>query len=246
MLRAICLTLACAATCQSRMIHKFDRPVQPQPEPAKEPFTLVNTYRRSEHGFTEGLSFVNGHLLESTGNYGETKLQYLRLDEESKTVVPLRSLPFDESYFGEGSSLIQVGSEMKVFMMTYVQGVAVQVDSSLSTVEKVFRLPSKIREGWGMTVLPDKPATLLVSDGSATLFECDAANEMKVLAAHEIADPTDPNAVYQTLLAADALRYLTLQVTASKASGHPGGFASSRCRGGRRRAGGRAGSRAAG
>ena len=41
-----------------------------------------------------------------------------------------------------------------------------------------------------------------------------------------IASPTDPNAVYQTLLAADALRYLTLQVTGSKASGHPGGFAS--------------------
>jgi phosphoketolase len=42
-----------------------------------------------------------------------------------------------------------------------------------------------------------------------------------------IADPTDPTAVYQTLLAADALRYLTLQMTASKSSGHPGGFASS-------------------
>jgi phosphoketolase len=41
-----------------------------------------------------------------------------------------------------------------------------------------------------------------------------------------IADPTAPNAVYQTLLYADALRYLILQVTASKASGHPGGFAS--------------------
>ncbi|MBW4565105.1 MAG: phosphoketolase [Mojavia pulchra JT2-VF2] len=41
-----------------------------------------------------------------------------------------------------------------------------------------------------------------------------------------IASPTEPNAVYQTLLAADALRYLTLQVTGSKASGHPGGFAS--------------------
>ncbi len=38
--------------------------------------------------------------------------------------------------------------------------------------------------------------------------------------------PNDPCAVYQTLLYADALRYLTLQVTASKASGHPGGFAS--------------------
>ncbi len=42
-----------------------------------------------------------------------------------------------------------------------------------------------------------------------------------------ISDPQDPAAVFQTLLAADALRYLTLQVCASKASGHPGGFASS-------------------
>lgn len=41
-----------------------------------------------------------------------------------------------------------------------------------------------------------------------------------------ISYPNDPNAVYQTLLAADALRYLTLQTTATKASGHPGGFAS--------------------
>lgn len=41
-----------------------------------------------------------------------------------------------------------------------------------------------------------------------------------------IADPTDASGVYQTLLYADALRYLILQMTASKASGHPGGFAS--------------------
>ena len=42
-----------------------------------------------------------------------------------------------------------------------------------------------------------------------------------------ITNPRDPQAVYQTLLAADALRYLTLQMTGAKASGHPGGFASS-------------------
>jgi phosphoketolase len=41
-----------------------------------------------------------------------------------------------------------------------------------------------------------------------------------------IISPSDPIAVYQTLLAADALRYLTLQTTATKESGHPGGFAS--------------------
>ena len=37
----------------------------------------------------------------------------------------------------------------------------------------------------------------------------------------------DDKAAYQTLLGADALRYVTLQVCASKGSGHPGGFASS-------------------
>jgi phosphoketolase len=41
-----------------------------------------------------------------------------------------------------------------------------------------------------------------------------------------ISSPKDKKAVYQTLLAADALRYLTLHITASKESGHPGGFAS--------------------
>jgi len=40
-------------------------------------------------------------------------------------------------------------------------------------------------------------------------------------------DSTDSEqAIYQTLLCADALRYLTLHVTGSKGSGHPGGFAS--------------------
>ncbi|MGB9092750.1 MAG: phosphoketolase, partial [Gallionella sp.] len=42
-----------------------------------------------------------------------------------------------------------------------------------------------------------------------------------------ISDPHSPDAVYQTLLMADALRYLTLQTCGSKGSGHPGGFASS-------------------
>jgi phosphoketolase len=41
-----------------------------------------------------------------------------------------------------------------------------------------------------------------------------------------ISGATDPAAVFQTMLYADALRYLTLQTCASKASGHPGGFAS--------------------
>lgn len=61
-----------------------------------------------------------------------------------------------------------------------------------------------------------------------SLPEFDHHGQTPAIAENAIAikDSTDPQAVYQTLLAADALRYLTLQVTASKQSGHPGGFAS--------------------
>ncbi len=56
----------------------------------------------------------------------------------------------------------------------------------------------------------------------------DSLGQQPVISAGQtaIADPTDPASVFQTLLAADALRYLTLQTTATKESGHPGGFAS--------------------
>lgn len=42
-----------------------------------------------------------------------------------------------------------------------------------------------------------------------------------------VTNSEDPAAIYQTMLVADALRYLTLHITGAKSSGHPGGFASS-------------------
>ncbi len=63
---------------------------------------------------------------------------------------------------------------------------------------------------------------------SPTLPDIDRLGDAPLLSHNQaaITDPADEKAVYQTLLAADALRYLTLQVTAAKSSGHPGGFAS--------------------
>ena len=58
-------------------------------------------------------------------------------------------------------------------------------------------------------------------------FQRHAARAAIAESAQAIASPSDPDAVYQTLLMADALRYVTLQVCGSKGSGHPGGFASS-------------------
>ncbi|MDX1811334.1 MAG: phosphoketolase [Gammaproteobacteria bacterium] len=58
-------------------------------------------------------------------------------------------------------------------------------------------------------------------------FDKHAAQALIAEGQSAISDSKDESAAYQALLAADALRYLTLQVTGSKGSGHPGGFASS-------------------
>lgn len=58
-------------------------------------------------------------------------------------------------------------------------------------------------------------------------FDRYAAQPVIAEGAHAVADPASTEAAYQLLLMADALRYVTLQVCASKGSGHPGGFASS-------------------
>lgn len=74
--------------------------------------------------------------------------------------------------------------------------------------------------------VPDFCAGIQYFSGTLPDFERLGAAPVLSATAAAIADPADEQAVYQTLLAADALRYLTLQVTGAKSSGHPGGFAS--------------------
>ena len=63
---------------------------------------------------------------------------------------------------------------------------------------------------------------------AADAAELDSASQSPIIEDGQsaISDINDAS-VYQTQLAADALRYLTLQLCSSKESGHPGGFASS-------------------
>ena len=80
-----------------------------------------------------------------------------------------------------------------------------------------------------MTVATNVPAFCQgIQHFKETLPDFEQYGQSPVIKSGEtaIASPSDKTAVYQTMLAADALRYLTLQVTASKQSGHPGGFAS--------------------
>lgn len=86
-----------------------------------------------------------------------------------------------------------------------------------------------------MSAAPNTPPDFVPAFCEGIQYFADTLPELDRLAAAPLLGPGTPAlpdpgseaAVYQTLLAADALRYLTLQVTGSKSSGHPGGFASS-------------------
>jgi phosphoketolase len=80
-----------------------------------------------------------------------------------------------------------------------------------------------------MTVATDIPAFCqgIQYFGEITQEFNEYGREAAIKAGQNSIDSTsNPSTVYQTLLAADALRYLTLHITAAKESGHPGGFAS--------------------
>ena len=86
-----------------------------------------------------------------------------------------------------------------------------------------------------MSALPQLQANPVPDFCEGIQYFAESWPEMDRLGATPLLGPNQPvlpdaisePAIYQTLLAADALRYLTLQITASKSSGHPGGFASS-------------------
>jgi phosphoketolase len=84
-----------------------------------------------------------------------------------------------------------------------------------------------------MAAMPDKTPTPAFCEGIQYYgepwpdFERHARQPAIAEGATAVSDPRSIEAAYQTLLMADALRYVTLQVCGSKGSGHPGGFASS-------------------
>ena len=74
-------------------------------------------------------------------------------------------------------------------MLTYTQRVAHMLDDRLGAVMQTFSMPSEITEGWGMSVFPEKPGVLLVSDGSNIIYECDASNRLLIMNRRHIFDP---------------------------------------------------------
>ena len=116
-------------------------------------FVVKNTYPHDPGAFTQGLFYRDGHLYESTGQYGRSTIRKVEL--KTGKVVQKADLP--KEVFGEGSTA--VGNNL--IGLTWTSQVGYVFDLKTFKLKQSFKYEG---EGWG---LASDAKQLYMSDGSS-------------------------------------------------------------------------------
>ncbi len=130
-------------------------------KPIKLEYTVVKTFPHDTSSYTQGLTYTDGSLLESTGRKGFSVIKYV--DIKSGKVIKQTKLA--DNYFGEGS--IKLGN--KVIVLTWQEMVGIVYDASTLTQISTFPYQNSV-EGWGLTF---NGKSLLKSDGTNRIWSLD-------------------------------------------------------------------------
>ena len=132
---------------------------QPGPDPRIDRYQRVRSYPHDPAAFTQGLSYENGKLYESTGLYGASSLRVVDLN--TGAVDKMNRL--HPRLFGEGLTVF--GD--RIIQLTWKSRLGLVFDKSTLKLQRTFQYPT---EGWGLT---HDGRHLIMSDGSATLTYLD-------------------------------------------------------------------------
>ena len=127
-------------------------------------YTIVNEYPHDSDAYTQGLEFDGEDLYESTGLKGKSSLRKI----DYTTGKLLENIPLDQSYFGEGLTLLN----NKIFQLTWQENTAFVYDKSTMKLESSFSYDQS-KEGWGLC---NDGEFLYKSDGSAKIWRLDPSN----------------------------------------------------------------------
>jgi glutamine cyclotransferase len=116
---------------------------------------VKNTYPHDPQAFTQGLSYRDGYLYETTGQNGHSSLRKVEL----ATGKVLQKKDMADEFFGEGSTT--VGNE--IFGLTWTSHVGFVYDLKSFTLKRRFNYAG---EGWGLASDGER---LYMSDGSAAI-----------------------------------------------------------------------------
>ena len=118
-------------------------------------YDVIHVWPHDRTAFTQGLVFLDGQLLESTGVNGQSSLR--RVELETGRVLQQIKLPYE--YFAEG--LVVFGR--KLFQLTWLNGKCFVYDRDTFRKQSEFTYPG---EGWGLTT---DGQWLIMSDGTERL-----------------------------------------------------------------------------
>ena len=124
--------------------------------PKQLSYRVVNTYPHDIDAYTQGLFYYKGHLIESTGQKGQSTLR--RVEIETGKVV--QSVNLERQYFGEGATIIND----EIYQITWTSRKGFVYDPKTFNLIRTFDYPT---QGWGLTTVGDQ---LVMSDGSNILY----------------------------------------------------------------------------
>ncbi|MCX6955107.1 MAG: glutaminyl-peptide cyclotransferase [Verrucomicrobia bacterium] len=130
-------------------------------EPTPYTYEVVHTYPHDPDAFTQGLVFLDGQLLESTGLNGKSSLRRVEL----ATGRVLKQVRVPSEYFAEGMTVL--GG--KIYQLTWQSHKGFVYDLATFALEKEF---SYTGEGWGLTT---DGRSLILSDGTDQIRFLDPA-----------------------------------------------------------------------
>ncbi|HUD82109.1 MAG TPA: glutaminyl-peptide cyclotransferase [Candidatus Saccharimonadales bacterium] len=124
-------------------------------------YEILNTFPHDRTAFTQGLVFLDGKLIESTGLKGQSTLREVNL----LSGRVLRQVPVPDRYFAEGLAVL--GG--KAYQLTW------QAQKGFVYDEATFRLEHEFSytgEGWGLAT---DGHSLILSDGTSQIRFLDPA-----------------------------------------------------------------------
>jgi len=126
------------------------------PAPANLNYTVLNIYPHDVSSFTEGLIWLNGSLLESTGEKGTSYLLKVNL----QTGKAEKKVKLGDQYFGEGIAVLN----NKIYQLTYQEHKVFVYDMNFNKLPQEFEWPY---EGWGMTT---DGKSLIIDTGGSNIY----------------------------------------------------------------------------
>ncbi len=125
-------------------------------------YEVLNTYHHDPTAYTQGLEFHGDTLYESTGLRGQSTLRKV----DYKTGKVLKSIPLDDSYFGEGITIMND----EIIQLTWTSKIGFIYDLKTMELKHSFDY-GESQEGWGLC---NDGTILFKSDGTHQIWSLDS------------------------------------------------------------------------